>query len=104
MDYDSDGTGGTLTDDILATLIANAGAGTLAATAKSCLQQKLFETVMAGGLQGINDHLFFDQETKTWAVFGELTWYPTNTVRTMLGLRYTDEKKSASQGASAAVY
>ena len=104
VDYDGDGTGGTLTDDILATLISNAGAGTSAATAGSCLQQQMFETVMAGGLEGINDHLFFDQETKTWAAFGELTWYPTNTIRTMLGLRYTDEKKSASQGASAAVY
>lgn len=38
----------------------------------------------------------FDQDTDSWAVFGQATWNITNAFRTSLGLRYAHESKEAS--------
>lgn len=38
-----------------------------------------------------------DQETTSWAVFTQLTWNITDSVRTTLGLRYAEDEKEATQ-------
>jgi len=39
---------------------------------------------------------FFDQDTDSWAVFGQATWNISDTLRSALGLRYAHESKEAS--------
>jgi iron complex outermembrane receptor protein len=41
-------------------------------------------------------YTFFDQETDSWAIFGQLTWHISDSFRTALGLRYAHESKEAS--------
>lgn len=38
----------------------------------------------------------FEEDTKSFSVFGQLTWNISDTVRTSLGLRYSDEEKDVS--------
>ncbi len=38
----------------------------------------------------------FEQDQEQWALFGSLTWNATDTTRLNVGLRYFDEKKTAS--------
>jgi len=39
----------------------------------------------------------FSQDTETYAVFGSVTWHPTDQLNINLGLRYTDERKDAGR-------
>ena len=48
------------------------------------------------GMQRIN---YLDQESDTWALFAQLTWRISHAWRLTVGGRYTDEKKTALQGA-----
>ncbi|MEM6581692.1 MAG: TonB-dependent receptor [Pseudomonadota bacterium] len=52
-----------------------------------------------GPLLGFNPRINqdFDQESETWAVFGQATWNITDSFRSTLGLRYSDEEKKATQ-------
>jgi iron complex outermembrane recepter protein len=58
---------------------------------------------LTGQVLGIDPALrIYDNDTSgyeltTWAMFGELYWQTTDTVSMTLGLRYTDEEKSAKQ-------
>lgn len=38
----------------------------------------------------------YDQDTEVWSLFGQGTWYISNTWRATVGLRYTDEEKDAT--------
>lgn len=53
-------------------------------------------TVFAGGIgTNVGFDAIHDQEAESWAVFGQATWNISDTFRTTLGLRYTDEEKEA---------
>jgi outer membrane receptor protein involved in Fe transport len=39
----------------------------------------------------------FEQDTSSWAVFGQATWNLSEALRLSAGLRYTDERKTADQ-------
>jgi len=54
----------------------------------------------AAGLVG-SRFAALDQDTETWAVFGQGTYSLTDTLRMTLGLRYTEEEKTADQAAYA---
>jgi len=56
-------------------------------------------TLGALGLNGLQRIHYLDQESDTWAVFGQLTWHIADTLRLNVGGRYTDEEKEADQGA-----
>jgi iron complex outermembrane recepter protein len=56
-------------------------------------------TLGALGLNGMQRIHYLDQESETWAAFGQLTWHITDTLRVNLGGRYTEEEKEADQGA-----
>ncbi len=55
----------------------------------------------AAGLVG-SRFATLDQDSETWAVFGQGTYNLSDTVRLTLGLRYTEEEKEAHQAAHAA--
>ena len=48
------------------------------------------------GLVPSTAYTLFDQETDSWAVFGQATWNISSTWRAALGLRYAHESKEAS--------
>ncbi|WP_219042565.1 TonB-dependent receptor [Zhongshania aquimaris] len=50
--------------------------------------------------QNINNDRFFDQQTKSIALFGQATWYATEKLALMLGLRYSEETKEADMALS----
>ncbi|MEH6570421.1 MAG: TonB-dependent receptor [Halioglobus sp.] len=51
------------------------------------------------GLNGMQRIHYLDQESDTWAVFGQLTWHISDVLRLNIGGRYTEEEKNADQGA-----
>ncbi|WP_162300109.1 TonB-dependent receptor [Kineobactrum sediminis] len=52
------------------------------------------------GLNGLQRIHYLDQESDTWAIFGQVTWNISDVLRLNIGGRYTDEEKSAVQGAN----
>ncbi len=93
--------GSIVAGDPNATIGANFGT-TSAAVANACVQNALLQSLT--GLSGLNRYNYLDQDTETWAVFGQLTWNITDELRAALGLRYTQEEKDATQGVRAANY
>lgn len=90
---------------------AGAGAGPYASAAQqsSCGQQAAIEGMGAqpgGGapVPGIARYAYLEQETETWAAFTQFTWSFAEDFRTILGLRYSEEEKTATQSASAVDY
>ncbi len=59
---------------------------------------------LVGLLPGVTRYAQLNQNTETFAVFGQLTWRLSDTVRLTGGLRYANEVKTASQLAYAADY
>jgi iron complex outermembrane recepter protein len=55
--------------------------------------------VGALGLNGLQRINLLDQNSDTWAVFGQFTWHVTEAIRLNVGGRYTEEKKEARQAA-----
>ena len=51
------------------------------------------------GLNGVQRLHYLDQESDTWAAFGQVTWNISDVVRLNVGGRYTEEEKEADQGA-----
>lgn len=70
-----------------------------AALTNTCFQAAAFE-----GAPGVSRYAVLDQDTDTWAIFGQGTWSIQDDLRLTLGLRYTEEEKSASQQVYAANY
>ncbi|TQV73440.1 TonB-dependent receptor [Exilibacterium tricleocarpae] len=89
---------------LIATVNANAmlPTPTTAATANSCGQAALLAGLPS--VPGGNRYSVLDQDTDTWAVFGQATFSVTDTVRATLGVRYTEEEKEADKSANAADY
>jgi outer membrane receptor protein involved in Fe transport len=65
------------------------------------VDQLSYFNAQAAGLVG-SRYALLDQDTETWAVFGQGTYSLTDTLRFTLGLRYTEEEKEADQVAHAA--
>jgi len=55
--------------------------------------------VLATASQGLESSRIadFDQDSETWAVFGQGTWYVQDNLNLILGLRYTKETKEAQR-------
>lgn len=105
------GTGGQLsafnpaTDDALTTIFTNTEvnrlSGTSAATANACSQASVILPVVGSGLlanadgvSGVSRYARLDQNTETFALFGQATYDLTEDWRVTGGLRYTDETKT----------
>jgi len=73
-------------------------AGGSAAQAVGCATGIAVHNVVGMGLNGVNRYAYLDQDTASWAVFGQGTWNLSETLRLTAGIRYTEEKKEASQG------
>jgi iron complex outermembrane recepter protein len=88
-----------------ATAIAVAGLpGSNAGVTNACAQRSLTQGLVPAGVNGAARYAYLDQNTETYAAFGQATWNITDRWRSTLGLRYTSESKEASQGAWAADY
>lgn len=70
-----------------------------AATQRDCLFGDL-----ADNMADIGRLHILDQETETWAIFGQATWNVNESLRATFGLRYTEERKSANQSVTAVTY
>ena len=94
------------TDDMLATVIANAQLGTLAGVAGNCAQSAALDAILGTGsnLPGVARYAMLDQETTSLAIFAQMTYQFADDWSTTLGLRYSDEEKVASQLALAPAY
>jgi iron complex outermembrane receptor protein len=91
--------------DPVGTAIGVAGLpGASAAVSNACAQTALTQLLLPAGVTGASRYAYLDQETETLAAFTQLTWNITDTFRSTLGLRYTQEEKQASQGAWAGEY
>lgn len=55
----------------------------------------LFNTGALIGLPGLNAQTLGDVDTKTWSVFGGLTYDLTDTISVSLGGRYTNDKRTS---------
>ena len=97
--------GSVIPGDPVSTAVTVAGLpGSSAAISNACAQTALTQVLLPAGVNGATRYAFLDQETETWAAFTQLTWNVTDTFRTTLGLRYTEEQKDARQGAWAGEY
>lgn len=85
--------------DALATA-ANAAAFGSALLANTCGQAAAFD----GRTDGVNRYARLDQDTQSWAIFGQGTWNLGDTLRMTLGIRYTEEEKQAAQLVHAAAF
>jgi outer membrane receptor protein involved in Fe transport len=88
--------------------VANAigeGGGFGAAVANACAQAAAFDPVLnAAGLNGVSRYARLEQETETMAVFFQGTWNINDDLALTVGLRYTEEEKTADQSVHAADY
>lgn len=80
-----------------------------AAQANACGQQALIDPLTANGsdfsaLPGVARYTYMDQNTEAWAMFGQVTWKIQDDLRATLGLRYTEEEKTATQSAQGVAY
>ncbi|MBT4523064.1 MAG: TonB-dependent receptor [Halieaceae bacterium] len=99
------GSDSVIVGDPVGTAVTVAGLpGANAAVANACAQTALTQLLLPAGVTGATRYAFLDQETETLAAFTQLTWNMTDTFRTTLGLRYTQEEKEAHQGAWAGEY
>lgn len=76
--------------------VGSAG-GQGAALGYACGQAAAFEPLVNAGINGGNRYALLDQETKSWAVFFQGSYELSESLSLTLGLRYTEEEKSASQ-------
>ncbi len=91
------GGGTSIAGDVLGTVFANAALGTTAGTASACFNQSVADPMLAAGLPGVMRYALLDQDTETLAVFGQVDWAISDSLRATLGLRYTEEDKTARQ-------
>ncbi len=81
------------------------GFGQGASLANACGQAAAFDPVLnVLGITGVNRFAQLDQENETMAVFFQGSWDVSDDLSMTLGLRYTEEEKSASQSVWAADY
>ncbi|GAA6152238.1 TonB-dependent receptor [Pseudoteredinibacter isoporae] len=90
----------TTANNVAAAVGSAGGAG--AALANACGQAAAFEPLVNAGINGGNRYALLDQSTESWAVFFQSTYDISDSTRVTLGLRYTEEEKSASQSVHAA--
>jgi len=60
--------------------------------------------VSQGMIPGISRYAVLDQESETYAAFGQFTYNLSDATSLTVGLRYTEETKTADQGVNAALY
>lgn len=87
-----------------ATMVAATVPGSTADLANACAQTSLTQVLLPAGVSGASRYAYLDQDTETWAAFTQTTWNVNDRLRATLGLRYTEEEKTAAQGAYAAEY
>ena len=71
-----------------------------AGTAFACGTSSALQPLV-GLIPGVGRYAVLDQDTRTWAVFGQATARLSDSVRVTGGIRYTSESKQASQAALA---
>ncbi len=60
--------------------------------------------ISAGAINGLNRYALLEQNSETYAVFGQVTYNFTDSTALTVGLRYTDETKTADQSVNATPY
>jgi len=91
--------------DPVASAISVAGlAGATAATTNACAQTALTQALIPAGVIGASRYAYLDQDTESLAAFLQSTWDVSEDVRLTVGLRYTNEEKTAGQAAFATDY
>ncbi len=93
------GDAGTTAANVAATV-----AGSTAALANACGQAALTQQLVPAGVDGASRYHSLEQTSESWAVFVQPTWNLSEDLRATLGLRYTEEEKSATQRAYATDY
>jgi iron complex outermembrane recepter protein len=93
------GDAGATTANVAATV-----PGSTAAVANACGQAALTQQLVPAGVNGASRYHSLEQSAESWAVFAQPTWNISEEFRATLGLRYTEEEKSASQLAYATDY
>lgn len=74
-----------------------------AAVVRQCLLQAAATSPITGGsMDGFNRYHYLDMNSETIAAFAELTYKASDRLRFTGGLRYSEERKDATQGAYAA--
>lgn len=90
-------------DDALATILSNLGQ--TAGVANACANAAAVDGLGGpGALPGVARYASLEQNTESWAVFGQTTWNIQDDLRATLGLRYTEEEKEAKQVVTAPAY
>ena len=87
----------------VATTLGN-GAGFGAAVANACGQAAAFDSAAIGPLAGVSRYARLDQETETYAAFFQGDIQLSDELELTLGIRFTNEEKTASQSVWAADY
>lgn len=85
-------------------VLANAGLGTSAGVANACALASLAGPLSAAGVQGFNRYVILDQNTESWAIFGQMNWKFNDALSATAGLRFTQEDKTASHQSIVANY
>jgi len=88
---------------VLGSAIA-ANVGTSAKTTNNCGQASLVGPLVGLGLDGFNRFSQMDQNTESWAIFGQFTYHLSDTLRSTFGVRYTEEVKTVSSKSVVADY
>jgi iron complex outermembrane receptor protein len=94
----------TIGDPVTTAVAAAELSGSTAAASNACALTSLTQLLIPAGAPGAARYAYLDQNTESLAFFGQSTWSLTDAFRLTLGLRHTDEEKSASKGAYAAGY
>ena len=96
--------GGVIGTDLTSTLGGNFVAGSNTALTRTCINAFLSNIFVANGIEGFNRYASLDQDDTVKAIFGEVKYDLTDTVTAKVGVRYTQENKTAKQGVYAARY
>ena len=89
-------------DALLESIFTNAAIGSSGATANACGQSSLLQLLPA--LDGVNRYSQLTQDTDIWALFGQASFSISDNIRASLGLRYTEDRKTADKVAYASAY
>ncbi|NIB42327.1 TonB-dependent receptor [Pseudomaricurvus alkylphenolicus] len=82
---------------VAAATAAAMNTGGPAAVARACADATVLAPINAAGVSGSGRYNRTDQETESWAIFGQLDWEISDTLTATLGLRYTEEEKNVDQ-------
>ena len=85
-------------------VLTNAALGTTAGVANACALASLAGPLSSSGVNGFNRYVVLDQNTESWALFGQGSWRFSEALTATAGLRFTQEEKTASHQSIVADY